>query len=183
MDTESMGREHRPLLSSKEIQDKVNELAEKISKDYNGKELICIGILNGAYMFFTDLTRKITIPIECAFIGISSYNGYNTTGNTTITHKLTNSIKNKHVLIVEDIIDTGTTLYKSDIIKKFKNSGALSVKICSLLSKPSRKIYNIDIDYTGFVIDDHYVYGYGLDLDQLHRNLDYIMYIDNTKKE
>ena len=172
------GRSFRPLISKDMIEERIQALAKKISEDYEGKELVCVGILTGAYMFFADLTRKIDIDIYIDFIRISSYSNNKSSGNVKIQFDLKNDIKGKHVLLVEDIIDTGFSFYKSDIVAKMLKKGALSCKIAALASKPTKMIYPIKIDYLGFELPDKYVVGYGFDTNELGRNLEEIVYID-----
>ncbi len=172
------GRSFRPLLSKEKIEERISDLAKQISKDYEGKELVCVGVLNGAYMFFADLTRKLDIDIYIDFIRISSYSNNKSSGTVNIQIDLKNDIKGKHVLLIEDIIDTGFSFYKSDIVNKILDKGALSCKIAAFASKPSKMIYPIKIDYLGFEFPDKYVVGYGFDSNEIGRNLEEIVYLD-----
>ena len=167
------------LISREEIDVKVRELATCISADYADNELVCLGILNGAVVFFSDLIRQISIDIYCGFVGFSSYENNINTHNLKYTLPLTVDVKDKHVLVVEDIIDTGVSISRSQIYTKLFELGALSVKLCALLSKPSKRIdYSAKIDYLGFEIPDIYVYGYGMDNNGLYRNLDCIKFLE-----
>ena len=160
------------LISQEEINNRLCELARQIDTDYAGKQLVCIGILNGSFMFFSDLVKKISINTECGFIGSHSYNGLETTNNIIQTIPITIDINNKDVLIIEDIIDTGLSITNTDIFNVLYNMGAKSVKLCSLLSKPSKRIaFNFNIDYLGFEIPNVFVVGYGLDYLNLYRNI------------
>jgi len=167
------------LISKKEIDAKIRELAQHIDADYANDELVCLGILNGAVVFFSDLVRQISIKIYCGFVGFSSYENNINTHNLKYTLPLTVDVKNKHVLIVEDIIDTGISISNSHIYNRLIDLGALSVKLCALLSKPSKQIdISVKIDYLGFEIPDIYVYGYGMDNNGLYRNLDCIKFLE-----
>lgn len=163
------------VFSEKEIAERVSQLAYKISSDYVNSKLLVIGILNGSFIFLADLTRCISIPIEIDFISVASY-GSSTISSENVEFKLglKTDVLEKHILIVEDIIDTGYSLHKSDVINHFIKSGAKSVKICALLNKESRRKVPIAIDYLGFDIPDIFVVGYGMDYAGLYRNLPYI---------
>lgn len=158
------------LVSSEEIEKKVKELGEEITKDYQGKELMLVGILKGAAIFMADLARNIEIPVTMDFMAVSSYgNSTKSSGVVRIIKDLDSNVEGKHILIVEDIIDTGLTLgYLTDNLKK---RGASSVRICTLLDKPERRKVNVPVDYRGFVIPDEFVVGYGIDYAEKYRNL------------
>lgn len=162
----------KPLFSSKEIQSRVKELAEEISRDYSGKDLLAVGILKGAFMFFSDIIRLIKIPLTIDFIIASSYVKSETTGEVKIYYDIRENIENKDVLLIEDIVDTGITLNK--IIQRVYAKRPKSLKICTFLDKEERRIVNIPIDYVGFKIPNEYVVGYGLDYENKFRNLPYI---------
>lgn len=165
----------KTIISREEIYLKIRELALRIDKDYAGRSLVCIGILNGSFIFFSDLVRCLKINVYCGFVGFTSYEENVNTKDLKYTLPLSADVKNKHVLIIEDIIDTGISISKSNLHNKLLDKGALSVKLCALLSKPSKRVDNsIKIDYLGFEIPDIYVYGYGMDSNGLHRNLDSI---------
>lgn len=161
------------LLSEEEIRDRVKELGKEITEDYKGKNLLVIGILKGAAVFMSELIRDIELPIKIDFMAVSSYGDFSmSTGEVKIIKDLDFSAENKHILIVEDIIDTGYTLnYLSDNLKK---RGALSVRVCTLLDKPDRRVVGVPLDYLGFEIPDEFVVGYGLDYAERYRNLPYV---------
>lgn len=163
----------RTLIDEQALQAKIRELGAQITRDYAGKELCILGVLKGSVFFVTDLARAIDLPLTIEFLGVSSYQGgTETSGEVRITSDVTKPLQGKHILIVEDIIDTGLTM-------KFllENLGArhpASVKLCSLLEKPARARTKIAIDYKGFVIEDVFVVGYGLDFGDKYRNLPFI---------
>lgn len=161
------------LVTEEEINEKVIELGKRISEDYKGKDLILVGILKGAVIFMSDLARNIDIPISMDFMAVSSYGSSSeSTGIVKMIKDLDCSIKDKDVLIVEDIIDTGLTLsYLTDNLNK---RGANSVRICTLLDKPDRRKAEVPVDYYGFIIPDEFVIGYGIDYAEKYRNLSYI---------
>ncbi|HBQ85465.1 MAG TPA: hypoxanthine phosphoribosyltransferase [Syntrophomonas sp.] len=157
------------LYDPAELRDKVKELGKKITEDYNGKQLIVIGILKGAFIFMADLVREIDLPVELDFMDVSSYGASTmSSGEVKIIKDLDNSIQDKHVLIVEDIVDTGLTL--KYIVAILKKRGPRSVKICCLLDKPSRRKADIRPDYYGYSIEDNFVVGCGLDYNEKYRN-------------
>lgn len=158
------------LIDRNTIREKVVELGKRISSDYEGKELILIGVLKGGFVFLSDLMREITIPIHVEFISVSSYGEKKeSSGVVRIIKDIEMSITDKHVLIVEDIVDTGLTLkYLKELLCTREPR---SVKICSALDKPSRRKVDIEVDYKGIVIPDEFVVGYGLDYSGLYRNL------------
>ena len=155
------------LVSEEELKAKVAELGAQISKDYEGKNLVLVSILKGSVVFMADLMRAVSIPCSIDFMVVSSYGG----GNTTSTG-LVKIIKDLDVLIVEDILDTGITL--SNLVPMLKMRNPNSVKICTILDKPSRRKADIAPDYEGFAVPDEFVVGYGLDYDEKYRNLPYI---------
>ncbi|NLK07261.1 MAG: hypoxanthine phosphoribosyltransferase [Firmicutes bacterium] len=161
------------LLTEEEIQQRVAELGQEISRDYKGKDLVAICILKGAMHFMADLTRHIPIPLTIDFMAISSYGvGTKTSGVVRILQDLDASISHRHVLIVEDIVDTGLTL--NYLIDNLESRRPASIKIATLLDKPARRAVNVTTDYNGFTIPDEFVVGYGLDYNELYRNLPYI---------
>lgn len=164
------------LIEEEKIQDKIKEIAKKIEKDYAGKEIILICILKGSTFFTVDLAKRINENVKIEFIQVSSY-GSSTVGSENIKLKLDlkESIEGKDVIVVEDIIDTGRTL--SYLLEHLKERRPGSLKLCTLLDKPERRLYDVKVDYTGFEIPDKFVVGYGLDYDELYRNLPYIGYI------
>lgn len=158
------------LVTEKELKEKIKEIGAEITADYKGKELLIIGVLKGAFTFMADLIREVKIPVEIDFMAVSSY-GKSTTssGVVRILKDLEGSIEGKHILVVEDIIDTGLTL--SYLVNNLESRGAVSVKICTLLDKPERRTANVDIKYKGFDIPDEFVVGYGIDFAEKYRNL------------
>lgn len=162
------------LLSEEEIRVRVVELGKQISVDYAGKEVLVIGILKGAMIFLADLVRNITVPTHFDFMAVSSYgSSTKSSGAVRILKDLDRGIEGRHVLIVEDIIDTGLTL--NYLVDNLRSRGPASLGICTLLDKPSRREAPVEIDYNGFSIPDEFVVGYGLDYNESYRNLPYIM--------
>lgn len=161
------------LVTEEEIQKKVKELGEQITRDYQGKNLMLVGILKGAVMFLSDLAKNIRMPVMIDFMAVSSYgNSTESSGIVRIVKDLDCSVHDKDILIVEDIIDTGLTLsYLTDNLKKRK---AKSVKIVTLLDKPERRKVEVPVDYVGFVIPDEFVIGYGIDYAEKYRNLPFV---------
>ncbi len=160
------------LISEEEISRRVKELGEQISSEYSGKEILLICTLKGAVIFASDLARSIKVPCELGFIKAKSYAGDHTTGSVDINFEDIPDIKGRHIIIVEDIIDTGLTLKK--LSEYFWAKGPASMKICAFLDKPSRRKVDIKADYAGFEIEDHFVVGYGLDHNERFRNLPFI---------
>ena len=160
--------------SEEEIQNVCKRLGEQITKDYKNKKLLIVGILKGAFIFMADLVKNIKTECVMDFIEASSYYGKDTTssGVVTITKELGFSVKDYDVILVEDIIDTGNTLYH--IKKMMESEGAKSIKICALFNKPSRRIKDIEADYMGFTIENEFIVGYGLDFDEYYRNIPYV---------
>ena len=161
------------MISEEEIANKVEELAKQIEKDYKGEQLLVVGILKGASVFVSDLIRKIDLDVNIDFMSVSSYgNGTESSGTVRILKDLDVDIAGKNVLIVEDIIDSGLTL--SNLVKELKIRNPKSLKLCTLLDKPERRTSNIPVDYVGFVIEDKFIVGYGIDWAEKYRNLPYI---------
>jgi hypoxanthine phosphoribosyltransferase len=162
------------LITELQLQTRIKELGAQISADYAGKDLLLLCILKGGVLFLTDLMRALTIPHEIDFMAVSSYakESRESTGVVRILKDLDEPIANRHLLIVEDIVDTGYTL--DYITRNLEARQPASLKICTLLDKAERRKVNIPVDYTGFVIPNEYVFGYGLDLDQKFRNLPFI---------
>ena len=160
------------LINEAKLQKRIEELAKKIEKDYEGKEIVLLGILKGSVPFLWELAKRIKNDMQLEFIEVSSYEGTESTGKIKLSKDIASSIEGKDVIIVEDIIDTGRTLtyLKQHILEKKPNS----LKIATLLSKPSRRIMELEVDYIGFQIEDKFVVGFGLDYDQKYRNLPYI---------
>lgn len=170
----------RVLISKEEIKAAIKEAAKKIDESYDGRPLLLVSILNGAFVFMADLCREVTVPCEIAFMCASSYySGTQSSGIVNITMDLKQDISGYHVIIVEDIIDTGRTL--NDVVKLLKARGPLSLRVITLLDKPSRRIVDFNPDMALFEIEDRFVIGYGLDCGEMYRNLPYIAEYDETK--
>lgn len=161
------------ILSKEQISERVRELGEIITQDYIDKQLFVIGILRGAAVFMADLIRQIDLPMELDFMAVSSY-GISTksSGVVRIVKDLDSTITDKDVLIVEDIVDSGLTL--KYIVENLKSRKPASIKLCTLLDKPSRRVADVEVQYNGFIIPDEFVVGYGLDYGEKYRNLPYI---------
>jgi hypoxanthine phosphoribosyltransferase len=161
------------LITQQEIESRVRELGEQISKDYQSLDPLLVGILRGVFIFMADLVRNITIPIEIDFIGITRYGpSSQTEGIVRLTKDLEFSIQDRHVLFVEDIIDTGLSLRY--ILRNLQARQPASLKICALFNKPRKRFLDLDIDYTGFTLPDKFIVGYGLDYDEQYRNLPFV---------
>lgn len=163
----------RVLFNEEQIRERIKELGAQISKDYAGKDLLIIGILRGVAIFIGDISRSIDIPLEIDFMAISSYGASTrSSGVVRILKDLDSSITGRHVLIVEDIVDTGLTL--SYLLRMLQERRPASVEICALLDKPARRLVDVQAKYLGFTIPDHFVVGYGLDYGQKFRNLPFV---------
>ena len=161
------------MIPEEKLQKRVCELAEQISKDYEGSYVKLICIHKGSIFFTCELAKRITVPVMLDFMQVSSYgSGTASSGDIKIKKELDESIEDEHVIIVEDIIDSGNTLAR--LVPMLQERHPKSLKICTLLSKPDRREVDIDVEYNGFVIPDEFVVGYGLDYDQRYRNLPYI---------
>ncbi len=161
------------LFTEEEVNARIREMGEQISRDYEGKSLHLVGILKGATFFACELAKRITVPVTIDFMSVSSYgDATESSGVVKITKDLDEPLEGKDVLVVEDIVDTGNTL--SYLLDNLQKRGSSSVRLCSLLNKPDRRIKEVNVDYTGFVIPDAFVVGYGLDYAQKYRNLPYI---------
>lgn len=158
-----------PFISQANIAARVAELAQQINKDYAGKKPLVIGVLNGSFVFAADLFRQLTIEAEISFIKLASYKGTTSTGNVITAIGLDNNLDDRHIIIVEDIIDTGKTLYS--FLPEMYSRHIASLKIATLLSKPDALQYDVKADYIAFEIENKFVLGYGLDYDGLGRNL------------
>ena len=160
----------RVLLGESEIKNRVAELGAAISRDYAGQEPIVVGILKGAMIFMADLVRALDIPARLDFMVVSSYGATSkSSGVVRILKDLEQSVEGRHVIIVEDIVDSGLTL--NYLAANLKSRGPASLKICTLLDKPDRRKVDVQLDYNGFVIPDEFVVGYGLDYNENYRNL------------
>lgn len=161
------------LISKEAIETRIQEMADKINQDYAGKEVHLVGILKGSVFFVCELAKRLTIPVTMDFMSVSSYGaGTESSGRVKIVMDLAESIKDKHVIIVEDIIDSGNTL--NYLMPVLSNRQPASMKLIALLDKPDRRVKEVPIDDVGFVIPDAFVVGYGLDYAQKYRNLPYI---------
>ena len=164
-----LDKKFQPYLSAAQIQEQVSKLAAQINNEYKGKRPLFIAILNGSFMFAADLFKELTIDAEICFIKLASYKGTRSTGNVITSIGLDEPLKNRHVVIVEDIVDTGKTLY--EFLPQLQNQQPSSLKIAALLHKPTAMVYPLTIDYLGFSVPDKFLLGYGLDYDGLGRNL------------
>ena len=175
-----MSEKIRVLLSAEEVDTKIREIAAQISRDYEGKEIHLIRVLKGGVFFTCELAKRITVPVSLDFMSVSSYgDDTKSSGVVRIVKDLDEPVKGKDVLIVEDIIDSGRTLsYLIDIIK---GRGPKSVKLCTLLDKPERRVKDVKVDYVCFNIPDDFVLGYGLDYAQKYRNLPYIGVVETEQ--
>ena len=161
------------LFTEEEVNARIREMGEQISRDYEGKSLHIVGILKGATFFACELAKRITVPVTLDFMSVSSYGDSTvSSGIVKINKDLDEPIEGRDVLVVEDIVDTGNTL--SYLLDNLQKRGSASVKLCTLLNKPERREKDVNVDYTGFVIPDEFVVGYGLDYAQKYRNLPYI---------
>lgn len=161
------------LISQQELHKKVEELGAQISRDYAGKNLMMVSVLKGSVVFMADLMRAVTVPCEIDFMSVSSYgHGVKTSGVVKIVKDLDIDLKNRDLLIVEDILDSGMTL--NYIKNMLEQRGTRSIKICTLLDKPERRQVDLQADYSGFSVPDEFVVGYGLDFAERYRNLPYV---------
>ncbi len=161
------------MIPEEDLDKRIRELGEQISKDYEGQELTVVCILKGAATFACELAKRITVPVIMDYMATSSYgSGTVSTGEVKIKKDLDLPVEGRNVLIVEDIIDSGNTL--NYLTSVFKERGVKSIRLCTMLDKPDRREVDVDVDYTGFTIPDAFVVGYGLDYDQKYRNLPFI---------
>lgn len=168
-----MAEHVRVLLTEEEVDERIKAIGEQISKDYEGKQVHLICVLKGGSFFMCELAKRITVPVSFDFMSVSSYGGdTKSSGVVRIVKDLDESILNKEVIIVEDIVDSGRTL--SHLMQMLQARGPKSLRLCTLLDKPERRVVQVPVDYTGFQIPDEFVVGYGLDYDQRYRNLPYI---------
>ncbi len=167
----------RPIVTQEEMRARIRELGKQITTDYMGKDLVLVGVLKGAYAFYADLARAIRIPLRVDFLIVTSYGSRaKTSGKVKMVTDLTEEIKGKDVLLVEDIVDSGLTAQY--LVKALGKKKPKSIKLCALLSKPARRTVDVTIDYEGFRIPNKYVVGYGLDYQQKYRNLPYLAVLD-----
>ena len=164
----------RVLITEEEIQAKVKELGEILTEEYKDKNPIVVGVLKGVVVFYADMIRQIKVPCQMDFMWISSYQGTESSGKMLVRQKLSNNIEGRHVLILEDIFDTGRSL--QFLVETLKEQNPASLKICTFLDKPERRVPGVTVkaDYTGYVIPNEFVVGYGLDFNEHYRNLPYI---------
>ena len=167
----------RVLVSEEEVDRRIAQLGKEISEAYAGKSVHLICVLKGGVFFTCELAKRITVPVEVEFMSVSSYgSGTESSGIVKIVQDLSTSIEGKNVIVVEDIIDTGRTL--SYLLENLKTRSPKSVRLCTLLDKPERRVVDVKVDYVGFEIPDEFVVGYGLDYDQQYRNLPYIGFVE-----
>jgi hypoxanthine phosphoribosyltransferase len=172
----------KPIITQEAVQKRIKELGNKITRDYTGKDLYLVGVLNGAYAFYADLSRAISLPLQVGFIIVSSYQGAtHSSGKVKVLSDIPEDITGKDILLVEDIIDSGLTL--KFLKKKIKSKKPNSLKVCVLLNKVEGRQVEVDLDYTGFEIPDKFIVGYGLDYDNKYRNLPYMAVLENFNEE
>jgi len=162
----------KPFLTVEQIQKKNRELADRISNDYEGKDVLAVGVLKGAFIFFSDIVRMIRVPLSVDFLIASSYLKSDSSGEIKLHYDIREEIANKDVLLIDDIVDTGITL--NYLRERILQKGPKSLRICAFLDKKGRRQVDVPIDYVGFVIPGEFVVGYGLDYDNKFRNLPYI---------
>ena len=163
----------REMISEEKVDERIRELGRQISEDYAGKQIHLICVLKGGVFFTCELAKRLTIPVSLDFMSVSSYGSdTKSSGVVKIVKDLDESLKDKDVIVVEDIVDSGRTL--SYLLEMLRDRGPASLRLCTLLDKPERRVIDVHVDYTGFNIPDEFVVGYGLDYDQRYRNLPYI---------
>ena len=161
------------LLTEEEIDRRIQEIGDQISRDYAGRQVHMVCVLKGGSFFMCDLAKRVTVPVSIDFMSVSSYGGdTKSSGVVRIVKDLDEPLKDRHVIVIEDIVDSGRTL--SYLLDMLRSRGAADVRLCTLLDKPDRRVVDVKVDYTGFEIPDEFVVGYGLDYDQKYRNLPYI---------
>ena len=169
----NMAERVRVLLSEEEVDAKIKAIGEQISKDYEGRQVHLICVLKGGSFFMCELAKRITVPVSLDFMSVSSYGSETkSSGVVRIVKDLDEPLKGKDVIVIEDIVDSGRTL--SYLLEMLRDRGPASLRLCTLLDKPERRVTDVHVDYTGFQIPDEFVVGYGLDYDQRYRNLPYI---------
>lgn len=168
-----MAEKIKVLLSEEEVDAKIQQIGEQISKDYAGKQVHLVCVLKGGSFFMCELAKRISVPVSLDFMSVSSYGSETkSSGVVRIVKDLDEPLKGKNVIVIEDIVDSGRTL--SYLLDMLKDRGPESLRLCTLLDKPDRRVVDVNVDYTGFRIPDEFVVGYGLDYDQKYRNLPYI---------
>ena len=161
------------LFTEEQLDCRVREIAAEITKDYEGQEIMLISVLRGSFVFMADLCRRIDLPCTLDFMSVSSYGkGTTSSGQVQITRDLSSDISGKHIIVVEDILDSGNTL--SYLLKLLEQRNPASIRLCTLLNKPDRRVKHVDVHYSGFDIPDAFIVGYGLDYAEQYRNLPYI---------
>ena len=161
------------LFSEEQLKNRVREIAQQITADYQGKEIMLISVLRGSFVFMADLCRAIDLPCTLDFMAVSSYGkGTKSSGQVQITKDLSEDISDRHIIVVEDILDSGNTL--SYLLKILENRHPASIRLCTLLDKPDRRVKPVEVHYSGFTIPDAFVVGYGLDYAEKYRNLPYV---------
>ena len=161
------------LFSQQQLAERVDQIAQEITRDYAGKEIVLISVLRGSFVFMADLCRRIDLPCTIDFMSVSSYGkGTSSSGQVQITKDLSGDISGKHILVVEDILDSANTL--SYLLKLLEQRAPASIRLCTLLDKPERRVKPVEVHYSGFTIPDAFVVGYGLDYAEHYRNLPYI---------
>ena len=177
-----MSEHVRVLLSEEDVDKRIQEIGEQISKDYAGKQVHLVCVLKGGVFFLCELAKRITVPVSMDFMSVSSYgSATKSSGVVKIVKDLDESLKDKDVLVVEDIVDSGRTL--SYLLDMLRDRGPKSIKLCTLLDKPERRVVDVNVDYTGYSIPDEFVVGYGLDYDQRYRNLPFIGVVEFDGEE
>lgn len=168
-----MAERIRVLLSEEEVDRRIQEIGEQISKDYAGRTVHLVCVLKGGSFFMCELAKRISVPVSLDFMSVSSYgSSTKSSGVVKIVKDLDEPLKDKEVIVVEDVVDSGRTL--SYLLEMLRDRGPRSLRLCTLLDKPDRRVVDVEVDYTGFQIPDKFVVGYGLDYDQKYRNLPYI---------
>ena len=168
-----MAEHIKVLLSEEEVDARIQAIGEEISRDYAGKQVHLVCVLKGGSFFMCELAKRITVPVSLDFMSVSSYGSdAKSSGVVKIVKDLDESVRGKEVIVVEDIVDSGRTL--SYLMEMLRDRGPASLRLCTLLDKPERRVIDVKVDYTGFQIPDKFVVGYGLDYDQKYRNLPYI---------
>lgn len=170
------------MITQEEMRKRIQELGLRIAQDYQDKELLMVGVLKGAFVFFADLARAIPLPLHVDFLVVSSYGEKKkSSGAVKVISDISHAVKGKDILLVEDIVDSGLTL--AFLKKKFMARKPKSLRFCTLLDKPQRRKTDVEIDYVGFTIPNKYVVGYGLDYENKYRNLPYIAVLDNVRED
>ncbi len=168
-----MSERIKVLLSEEEVDRRIQEIGEQISRDYEGKQVHLVCVLKGGSFFMCELAKRISVPVSLDFMSVSSYgSSTKSSGVVKIVKDLDEPLKDKEVIVVEDVVDSGRTL--SYLLEMLRDRGPRSLRLCTLLDKPDRRVVDVEVDYTGFQIPDKFVVGYGLDYDQKYRNLPYI---------